>query len=262
MATNAKEDDATTKVDSPVTEEDLRQDFEKAEVEGDKSLDEIADNESQEESEEGKEDGQTDDQAEGDKPSFVKQVPSIAGETEAEYLKNLETAYQASTTEALRLKALSETDKGEDSEDTGPVDPRLLYLDRMLNKDIQETFETFKQDFPQVNDPVEYAKFTEEAKNLSEFYQSKKQILTAEELYPKVASILGWERDGTDSKERLGSALKERGSTSKTSSPTPTPTPKSKISEAEMQMNRLMYPNKTDAEIREELDPIHNSLKK
>lgn len=253
MATNA------TAVDDskPVTEEDLRNDKLALEVETVNAEDETAETAAEDESDEtSEEDGQTDNQAEEATPTFVKQVPSIAGDTEEEYRKNLETAYQASTTEALRLKALADAaEKGEEAEEeTGPVDPRLLYLDRLVNKDIQETFTEFKKVYPQVDDPVEYQKFTTEATNLSQYYQSKRQVLTADELYPKVASILGWEKEVTDGKDKLGQALKDRGATSKTTSATKT-TSKSKVSDEMIRVNMQMYPDKTEAQIREELEP-------
>lgn len=258
MATNA---DPVVTDDKKVTEEDLRNDKLTLEVETAKAEDETKVTETSTESEEASEEiGQTEDQAEGEaeaEPTFVKQVPSISGDTEEEYLKNLEIAYQASTTEALRLKALTEEAKSEDdSEESVPVDPRLLYLDRLLNKDIETNFAEFKKDYPQVDDPVEYQKFTAEAKTLSEYYQSKRQMLTADELYPKVAKLLGWEKESTpDGKDKLGMALKDNGATSKTTSSTNGVKPKSKVTDEMIRVNKLMYPDKTEAEIREELEP-------
>ena len=75
------------------------------------------------------------------------------------------------------------------------------------------------------------------------------------ELYAKSAVILGWEKQSsTDSKDKLDMALKNNAATSKTTSVTKT-TPKSKVPDAMVAANRLMYPNKSDAEIRTELEP-------
>lgn len=265
MATNAT--DTAVDDSKPVTEEDLRNDKLAAEVETVKAEDETTTDEtSTEESEEtSEEDGQTDDQTEEEQsteeaPVFVKQVPSIVGDTEEEYRKNLETAYQQSTAEALRLKGendvLKTTDASETPETTEPVDPRLLYLDKLLNKDIQTAFAEFKKSYPQVDDPAEYAKFTTEATALSNYYQSKNQILTGEDLYPKVAAILGWQKESApDSKDKLGMALKDKGATSKTTSSAAAIPTKSKVTAEMIAANKLMYPNKSEDEIRKELEP-------
>ncbi len=257
MATNATNTEDAVDDSKPVTEDDLREDFAKAEVESAKAEDETAEAEPKSESEEtSEEDGQTDDQADGEaqaEPTFVKQVPSIAGDTEEDYRKNLEVAYQQSTAEALRLKGLADAAADDTPpENTEPVDPRLLYLDRLLNKDIQTTFAEFKKSYPQVDDPAEYARFENEAASLSRYYQTQNQVLTADELYPKVAAILGWQSG--ESKDKLNMALKDKAAVSKTTSATTTK-PKSKISEDIMAWNRQAYPNKTDEEIRKELEP-------
>lgn len=265
MATNAEPavDDSKT-----VTEDDLRNDKLSAEVEASKETDETAKDETSEESEEtGEEDGQTADPAEDEetpeesKPEFVKQVPSIAGDTAEEYLENLETAYQQSTAEALRLRGLTDTAKtAEETTETEEIDlsdPLRLYAKQQMDKDIRTAFQSFSKDYPQVSDQAEYNKFTVEVATLSNtIMTSQKRLASPEELYSKAAVILGWTKGSSpDSKEKLDMALKDKGATSKTTSATTT-VPKSKVTDEMVRVNKLMYPTKSEADIRKELEPF------
>ena len=195
-------------------------------------------------------------------PTFVKQFPNIKGDTPEEYLKNLEESYKHSTTEALRLKQLSEVGKSEDDlEDTstGVVDPRLLYLDRIVEGDINKTYAVFREEYPQVDDPAEYEKFNTEVTALASYFlNSKGTAALASELYPKAAAILGWQKQAVDSKDKLSMALKSKAASTKTTSSTKPKTKQSKVSDKEVQMFRLMNPGTelTDAKIREELEPF------
>jgi hypothetical protein len=274
MATNA--DDNAADDSKQVTADELRAakygedgvDTSKEEDETDES------DKAQEESEEaGKDDGQTDDQAEDaeseetdktesaeDKAEFVKEFPYIRGDTPEEYAKNLEAAYKNSTAEALRLKGIAEagqTQADDGAEDTGPIDPRLLYLEQMLDKDVIGTYNKYSERYPQLSDPVQKDQFANEAAALSEYYlKTKRKLLLADELYSKTAAILGWEpADKVDGKDRLAVALKDNAATSKSTNGAAKKPVKSKVTDAMIAVNRLMYPGKTDAEIRAELEP-------
>jgi hypothetical protein len=275
MAKNAKQ---TAEDDSAkVTEEDLRKDKEAAEVESSKEQDETAaDETSEEESEETSEgDGKTGDQTEEeeseesdqtesdeDTSEFVKEFPNIKGDTLEDYAREMEKTLHLSNAEGKRLSdelkanTSTTTKTDESEEDSGPVDPRLLYVDRLVNNDAQKAFTEFKKTYPQADDPAEYAKFESEVAALSGYYISRKQMLTAEELYPRVASILGWDpaTDRVNSNDKLGIALKNKAAVSKTSS-SAKQVKKSKVTDAMLAFNRLAYPNKTDEEIRKELEP-------
>ena len=235
----SQEADETSK-----TEEDQEESEETSEEEG--KTDDSQDEETEEESEESSE--------------FVKEFPNIKGDTLEEYARELEKTQRLSEQEGKRLsnelKALqTKAPETESEEDTGPVDPRLLYVDKLVNDDVQTQFAEFKKQYPQLDDPLEYDKFEAEAASLNSYYvENKKQILTAKELYPKVANILGWEPNIVDSKDKLNIALKDKAAVSKTTSSTKTPS-KSKVTDQMVAVNRLMYPNKTDAEIIKELEP-------
>lgn len=258
MATNA-----TTEEDKKVTAEDLKNDLAAAEVEVAKVTDETAEDEaSDDETEDNSaEDGQTGDQTtdEAEAPSFVKQVPSISGDTEEEYRKNLETAYQQSTAEALRLKSLADeaNSKTDEGEEIDLSDPLRLYAKQKMDEDISKAFADFSKEYPQVSEVSEYNKFTNEVAALSStIMTSQRRLASPEELYSKAAIILGWTKESIeDDKDKLSMALKNNAASSKTTSGTAKPTTKSKVTAAMIEMNQKMYPDKTEDEIRKELEP-------
>jgi len=273
MATNAK--DQVADDDKEVTEEDLRKLKESVEVETSQEEDETTDNETKSEdaseedsktdqSQEDESEAESDDEADEDTSEFVKQYPNIKGDTLDEYARGIEEAYQNSTSEALRLKKLldeatsinSDTSVGE-ADDAAPItDPRLLYLDQILDKDIQDSFAEFKKSHPQVNDPLEYDKFQKKVASMSTYImQSEQRVAPASELYSMVAAILGWKPEtAVDSKERLAVAVKGTAAVSKTSSTTK-PKVKSSITDAEVAIAKNMWAGgMSDADIRKQLE--------
>jgi len=256
MATNAEPtvDDST-----PVTEEDLRSVKENSEVESSPTDETLESEAPEEESEEAVEE-----ESEEESSEFVKEFSNIKGDTAEEYARNLENAYKNSTAEALRLKGLvdsnDQVDEIAESDDSPPIDPRLLYLDGLINKEIQNDYEAFSKDYSQTQDPEEYAKFTKEAANLSRYIlDTQKRVAPASELYSKVAAILGWtpETAPTD-KDKLNVALKDSASMSKTSTTTKQKS-SSKVTDAQIAVAKQMggwTDGKSDAEIRKELESI------
>lgn len=272
MATNADEPEDVIDDNKEVTEDDLRDlKYPKGEVETEESADESQEETQDEEVAEdtSEDDGQTDDQTnegedeKSEEPSFVKQVPAISGETPEEYLKNLEVAYQQSTAEALRLKRLNDegkvapkTDTEEsESTETPPLKPLEVYAQQKLDDEIKEAFADFSAKYSQVSEPVEYERFATEVAIVSEtIMKSQNRLPSAAEAYRRAANNLDWEPTGSvTDKDRLDNAVK--GAASSTKAPTATkPANKSKVTEAMMVANRKMYPEKTDKQIREELE--------
>lgn len=284
MATNA--DPNVADDDRQVTEEDLRDlKYGSDDVETSQEEDETTDsNETDEDTEEaGEEDGQTDDQAEDEEteddaetesdeePSeFVKEFPNIKGETLDEYARGLETAYKNSTAEALRLKKLVEQGQQADQDTTGKVgdvddkqqadlsDPINLYMKQKMDEEISAAYTDFAKQFDQVHDQHEYGRFTNTVAQLSQtILQTEQRLAPPRELYSKAAVILGWQpNDAVDSKDKLRIAVKNRTAVSRTSSASKGKVAKkSKVTDQMIAANRLMYPDKTDAQIREELEP-------
>lgn len=259
--------------DKTVDEDDLRDlKYPKDDVETSKEADETSEDDEDTDDtkdaggeEDKTEDSQEEEEEKSDDSEFVKEFAHIKGDTPEEYAKNLEEAYKQSTAEALRLKALADTATkdsavGETNEDEVDLtDPVSLFMKQKMDEEITAAYSEFSKHYPQVQDQAEYNKFTQEVATLSQtILTSQKRLASPKELYSKAAVILGWEPDDkvTD-KDRLGSALKDSAATSKTSSATKKSS-KSKVTDQMVAANRLMYPNKTDAEIREELEPYVN----
>ena len=266
MATNAPEE-AVADIDAPVTEDDLRslkydnEDVEpvNAEDEPEESDDETEDTEDTVvEEDETPESTEDEDKTE---PKFVKEFPNIKGDTPEEYSRNLEIAYQNSTTEALRLKGITEAPSvAPTPEVEQPIvdtsNPLALYAQQKMDEEINTAYVDFKKDYSQVEDEAKYNQFTKGVASLSRaILDNEGRLASPSELYSKTAVMLGWSKSSEpDSKEKLGMALKQNGAASK-SSPTTKAVKKSKVTEEMIVMNKKMYPGKTNEEIRKELEP-------
>jgi len=263
MATNAKATNAKSKEKSKepvnqVTEEDLKAlKAEAAEVETEKSDDTATEGEedSQEESEvTGQESDQIGDQAETSGESevtFTKKFPNIKGETLEEYIQGLEAAYDNSTAEFQKLKLQS---KPEEKEEVDTSDPVALYMRQKMDEEIASAFDGFLKDYPQVKEETNYDKFTKEVDTLSRtILASQGRLAPPAELYAKAAVILEWEKNQPDDSDKLGAKLKDDAAVTKTNSLT-RQTARSKVTDKMIVVNRKMYPDKTDAQIRQELE--------
>lgn len=270
-------DKAVVDDDKEVTEEDLRAlKYGKDGVEDSNESDETDDTEETEEDSEeaGDDDGQTDDATNDDESEddssddstddtsdFVKEFPNIKGDTPEEYAKNLEAAYKNSTAEFQRLRSEKATDDDSDDSDTTATvdtsDPISLYMKQKMDDEIQTAFADFGKEYTQVNDQSEYNKFTVEVATLSQtILQSQKRLASPTELYKKAAVILGWEpQSKPSSKEKMGMALKDKAASTKSSSSSGKAASKSKVTDAMIKVNRMMYPGKSDDDIRKELEP-------
>lgn len=260
--------------DKAVTEADLRDlKYSTDDVETSDEADEASEGEENEDDTEeaGEEEDNTDDsqeedtddsdETETDSSDFVKEFKNIKGDTPEEYARNLEEAYKNSTAEALRLKNLADAPKDSEVGTLDEVDisdPVSLYMKQKMNEDITAQFSDFSKRFPQVQDTSKYSDFTREVSTLSQtILSSQKRLASPKELYEKAAIILGWTPEDAPptSKDKLNIALKDTAATSKTTSAGKKGAPKSKVTDQMLAANRLMYPGKTDAEIREELEP-------
>lgn len=235
--------------------------------------DEQIDDEAQDDEEEDDADADSDDE---DSDTFIKGFEKIKGDTLPEYTRNLEKAYELSSAEAKRLydenqelkakdTAIGTDDddddasKGDDKKTpTAPTSTADLYVKQQMDKEIVDSYVEFSKDYTQVDDPVEYQKFTNTVRQLSKtILDGENRIPAPRELYSKAAVILGWkaiEKKPTKA-EKAGLALKNRAGISIKGAKGSKKSPKSKVSQAMIEVNRKMYPGKTDAEIRDELEP-------
>lgn len=184
----------------------------------------------------------------------------------AESEKDLEwykKAYENSTTEALRLKGeldkatpVSEPPVIQAPADPANLDPDKLYLEHLRTKDIATVWTKLVGEYPQLADPQgdTYKRFVQRSTIMGKtILEDEKRYVEPSELYPMVISSLGLNKG--DDQEKLAAALKDGAASPRTSSGSPSQGTQSKVTDAMMAMNRKMYPNKTDAEIREELEP-------
>lgn len=271
--------------DAPVSDEDLRNlkysddGVETSQKDEDEPSDENEDDEADDDSEdEGAENSdqvdedESDDDESEEQPSFVKEFPNIKGDTPEEYAKNLEIAYKNSTTEALRLKGLTEATTassqpkiGDDEEDEEPAitpaqsltDPTTLWVNSKIDKEIADAFDAFKDEYPQVSDPAQYEQFKTEVKTFAiAIKDSQGRMADPGELYQKAALSLGWEKASVpNAKEKLGMAMKQNAASSKVSSSGAKKTAKSKVTDAQIQVHRnVTGSTASDADIRKELE--------
>lgn len=294
-ADNQDDTSSASNEGTKVTEEDLRKlkygdedvdDSDKNQNQDETSEDDEDDDDTEDT---GDDDGKTDDETEeddsdedseedsdDDDSEFVKEFPNIKGDTLVDYTRNLEATISSSNKEGKRLAdenavlkdrvaALEAGDKGADGKDSKGSDagaednlsPEQGYIRQKMNEEIDKAFGEFRKSYSQVEDAAEYSKFVNEVKILAQtIKQSQNRFASPGELYTKAAAILGWEpSDKVDNKDRLKVALKDKAAVSKTSSSTGKKAPKSKVTDAMIRANRKMYPNKSDEDIRKELEP-------
>lgn len=241
MATNAKKaEDETKESEAELTpEEDLDQARKELETK---------------ETEDSEGDAQSDESPEAE---GTETEPDAALTTPQEPEKDLDwykKAYSESTAEALRLKAELEKPPEPVTEPTDetPLTPEQLYIRQKQDEEISTAFADIATSYPQVKDPEEYKKFTTMANTFGRtILDAEKRMATPKELYAKTAIALGW----ADNSEKLGAALKDSAGTPRVSSGGAKAPQTSKVTDKMISVNRRWYPNKTDAEIREELEP-------
>jgi len=287
-ATNQDDESSATNESTRTTEEDLRklkygeedvdgsdediqdetseadEGDEDTEVAGDddsKTVDETEDDDSEEDSNESSDD---------DDSEFVKEFPNIKGDTLVDYARNLESTMSSSNKEGKRLadenqalkQRIADLESGKTTEQkpvskSEDLTPEAAYIRQKMVEEVDNTFSEFRKGYETyIEDPAEYNKFVKEVEVLGQAIQlGQNRYPSPNELYTKAAAILGWEKTNkVNDSDRLKVALKDRAATTKTTSSTKK-APKSKVTDAMIRANRKMYPNKSDEEIRKELEP-------
>lgn len=196
-----------------------------------------------------------------EEPTKGDESPNLTTEVPPEHdLEWYKKAYEESTKEGLRLKG--ELDKKVEAPPVTPVTeadnptPEQMYLRTKIAEETQAAFKPYLDSYPQLADDANYKEFVAESELLGRvFVEKNKRLPTPSELYSKTVASLGWK---PDTSEELGAALKDSAATPRTASSTPANSAKSKVSDEVIAMNLEMYPNKTRAEIIEELEPHIN----
>lgn len=188
-------------------------------------------------------------------PADVVQPESTTPQQPEKDLDWYKKAYEESTKEALRLKAIADAKPPETPAVETPTPSGLeLYVKQQQDKEIADAFAEITKNYPQASEPAEYEKFTKMANTFGKtILDAENRLATPAELYSKTVIALGWTAD--DDKDRLNSALKGSASAPRVSSGGASAPSSSKVTDAMIIANRKMYPGKSDSEIREELEP-------
>jgi len=230
---------------------------------------------------ESEEEKPTEEEDESDKPTdstFTKQFPNLKGETPEEYLPELETAYDNSFKEALRLNEDNKRLRDENAQlKTGqPVqavvapavpatpetpqsspayeDPALSYAKTLQTKDMIDTFDTFKKQYPQVLDQADFDRFTKASDGVSVALTSALgRQPTYAELFPAIAGSLGWQATNP----AKDAAIKDNASSTRTpGSQSPARPKPAKVSDASVDAYLKMFTSKTREEAIKELSEV------
>jgi hypothetical protein len=259
MATNADD----VQEDTQVTEADLaalKTKSEEVDEETQDESEETSEEETQEDAEAtGEEDEQTDDQTaeeEQSESTFTKpdKFKWVKGDTPQEFADNLMAAYENSTSEALKWKKIAQDSKTSEESTNKPVDPALAYARQLMQTSIDTDIQDFSKEYSQMQDETQVAKIQGYVGVVSEAIQRAEdgRIPSMKECLEKSAVILGWQK--TDKQEQVGAAVKNGAATTKTNSATKQ-TPQSKVSDKQVLVARKTWgANKSDAEIRKELE--------
>jgi hypothetical protein len=218
--------------------------------------------------------------------TFTKQFPNLKGNDWQEYGPELETAYQNSFTEGIRLKG--ELDKalnrvreletglvaqpqppqqpvaaqppippaGQPSPPLPPQAPapgiqgtaEFQWLQSLQQAEMRRAFGDFMKVYPQVSDTDSFKVFSDAVAPVTDmFSRIEGRQPTYDELFPKIADVLGWQPAAVDGKR--GQDIKDSTTHGSTVSTTAAPARGPAVSDAEMAVFLRLNPgmSRTDA---------------
>jgi molecular chaperone GrpE (heat shock protein) len=216
--------------------------------------------------------------------TFTKQFPNLKGETLEDYNHELETAYDNSFKEALRLSkelkdnaAIVEQAKQIVAKATQPADnpqtpatpapaanlgnvidehPAIKYAQAKQTEDMLTAFDDFKKAYPQATDEQAFEQFRKASDGVNATLTATYgRAPTYTELFPAIARTLGWQPTADDAKKNA--VIKENTSIGRTPSNQAPARPKpSKVSDAQIDTYLKMFTSKTREEARKELSEV------
>lgn len=212
--------------------------------------------------------------------TFTKQFPNLKGETLEEYVPELETAYDNSFKESLRLveenkqlKAqLAQTNQAppaapaniQDNSEiptapTTSLDPVTASILEDVKSERTRTmiaaFDDFKKDYPQALDQANFDAFTKASDGVNAALTATLGYKPSwDQLFKATANTLGWERATPDKK---GALIKENASIGRTpSSQAPARPRPAKVSDEQVDTYLKMFTSKTREEAIKELSEV------
>jgi hypothetical protein len=224
-------------------------------------------------------------EAEPEADTFTKQFPNLKGDTLPEYKEQLETAYDNSFKEALRLnKALEEANATITAlRSQAPIQPQvqpgagqqpatpqlptaplqdaineLPEIQRIKAQDTQSmfsAFDDFAKAYPQAREQQPFDDFTKVSDGVSRALTARLgRIPTYPELFTAIAGTLQWQP--TTPTPTKDAAIKNAGASSHTNSQTLPPARRSKVSDQQVEAYMKMYTSKTREEAVKELSEV------
>ena len=205
---------------------------------------------------------------------FKKQFPNLKGETPAEYLPELEKAYDNSFKESLRLveenKQLKarlsqqpvQTDAANPQPPVNPVvaaideHPDIVYARSKRTADMLAAFDDFKQKYPQATEQQAFEQLTKASDGINvALTNALGRAPTYRELFPAIAGSLGWQPAVDTAKKNA--VIKENAASSRSpGSQSAAAKRPSKVTDAQVDMYLKLSPSKTREEAIKELSEV------
>lgn len=211
--------------------------------------------------------------------TFTKQFPNLKGETLPEYKEQLETAYDNSFKEALRLnKALEEANatitalrsqapiqtqpvEGQPTPQTAPLQDAINGLPEIQRIKAQDTqamfaaFDDFAKSYPQAREQQPFDDFQKVSGGVQQALTARlNRMPTYPELFNAIAGTLQWQP--TTPTPRKDAAIKNAGASTHTNSATLPPSKRSKVSDSQVDAYLKMFTSKTREEAVKELSEV------
>lgn len=214
--------------------------------------------------------------------TFTKQFPNLKGEDWPSYGPELENAYQNSFTEGMRLKG--ELDKAltqireltsapagpppvPPADAPPPVPPpnqppsglqqtaEFQWLQSAQQAEMRRSFGSFMKIYPQVTDETNFKVFSDAVQPVTDmFARIEGRQPTYDELFPKIADVLGWQPESKDGIR--GQAIKEAAASGSPSAVTPAPGRTPAVSDAEVMVFLRMNPGMSRDDAMKEIAKI------
>lgn len=186
--------------------------------------------------------GKSDDDSGDKSPEFKKRFTQIKGETQEEYLKNLEDAYLNSSNEGVRLnreikdiKNADKDDKDKKSDTKLPDDPYLADLVRERKGKMEKEFDDFVDSHQELrSDEGLRDELLDSLEIVTEFHRKKGKPLTVKEGLKKAWAAMG--NDPTNEQRAVDEKVKETAGKQRTQSKTKSADKEGDISEGTLSM--------------------------
>jgi len=205
---------------------------------------------------------------------LTKPFPWLKGETPEEWTKELQTAYENSTNEALRIKkerddyaqlieeakrVIANQGKTEEktAESTSPLQadtlPEIQYAKDLMQRDLVTSFDEFAKQYPQAREPEGFAQIEKASPGAAQaFFATYGRMATYPELFEKTAALLGWQPSSDQGKR--DQAIRDQTTSSQTTSSSK-PVKTVKITDEQLAVARRLFPNESDEDIVKGLAP-------